>query len=76
MLDIQGAFNNVRPNAIIGAHEFEVEAYLKHNIYSLLCDSTVVVENGRALRKIQVVCRGILLLWILVLKDLLKELEE
>ena len=82
-LDIEGAFNNVRPEAVVKALEkFEVESNLKHLIFSLLCDRTVVAEWGSA-KSTRKVNRGtpqggVLspLLWILVVNDLLIELEE
>lgn len=44
-LDIEGAFNNVQPEAVIRTlNKFEVEGNLKHIIYSLLCDRTVEAE--------------------------------
>lgn len=41
-LDIEDAFNNVRPMVVIRSlNNFEVEANLKHIIYSFICDRTV-----------------------------------
>ena len=81
-LDIEGAFNNVRPEAVVKALEkFEVESNLKHLIFSLLCDRTVAAEWGgaKATRKVNrgTPQGGVLspLLWIMVVNDLLIELE-
>lgn len=54
-LDIEGAFDNVQPQVIIGAfNKFKIEANLKHIIYGLPCGRTVLTEWGsaRAHRKV------------------------
>lgn len=45
-LDIEGAINNVRSDAVISdLDRFEVETNLKHLIYCLLYDGAVAAKN-------------------------------